>query len=243
MFKEENDDVYIGSIPISKLSKNETIETILEAAFLGKVLRVHLCNAFTIVSADKDPELKQILQESDLNIPDSKGIYWALRKNGLSDNFRGKDLLDSILATTGDSKLTHYMFGGKIGDEPKVIKSLQSAHHSIIYQVAPYISDINRFDLGPLIKDIDASGANLIWVGLGTPKQDKLVALLAKHVQVPIIPIGAVFDFIAGRQKEAPLIMRKMSLEWLFRFALEPRRLWKRYLIGNLAYLRIVFRG
>ena len=83
----------------------------------------------------------------------------------------------------------------------------------------------------------------MVWVGLGTPKQDVIAAQLAQKSDLTFVAIGAAFDFIAGTKRQAPRMMREHGLEWLFRLASEPRRLWKRYLLGNAIFLFAVVRS
>lgn len=240
---ESDIPIFLGSIPITNLSKEKITQTILFCARNKCLLRVHLCNAFTLVSAERDLDLKYILQQSHMNIPDGKGVFFALRKKGLRSNFRGMDLLDSVFSTSGTSRLTHFMFGGIHGDEFAFISRLQNSNHKVIVKVPPFVSDIQQLDIISLVSEINNSKANIVWLGIGTPKQDKLVAQLSNHLKIPIIPVGAVFDFLGGRQREAPKIFQKAGLEWLYRFLKEPRRLWKRYILGNLAFIRIIYKN
>jgi N-acetylglucosaminyldiphosphoundecaprenol N-acetyl-beta-D-mannosaminyltransferase len=89
---------------------------------------------------------------------------------------------------------------------------------------------------------IRASGADIVWVGLGTPKQDIEAERIATATNTTTVAIGAAFDFAAGTLREAPSWLSRAGLEWLFRLAMEPRRLWRRYLIGNLVFIYAVFR-
>jgi N-acetylglucosaminyldiphosphoundecaprenol N-acetyl-beta-D-mannosaminyltransferase len=97
-------------------------------------------------------------------------------------------------------------------------------------------------DLSALAERVRASGANVLWVGLGTPRQDYLVHELARAVSMPVLPVGAAFDFWAGAVTEAPVILHGSGLEWTHRLASEPRRLWRRYLLGNPRFLLSAWR-
>jgi N-acetylglucosaminyldiphosphoundecaprenol N-acetyl-beta-D-mannosaminyltransferase len=85
---------------------------------------------------------------------------------------------------------------------------------------------------------VQSSTANLVWVGLGTPKQDFIASRLTRLTEVNTVCVGAAFDFYAGTQKQAPLFLRQIGMEWFFRLVTEPRRLWKRYLVGNMIFIR-----
>ena len=108
---------------------------------------------------------------------------------------------------------------------------------------SPPFRDLTEEEQEAQDQRIRASGADLVWVGLGTPRQDGEVARLARSVKRPAIGIGAAFDFVAGTRAEAPVWVQRLALEWLFRFASEPRRLWRRYTIGIAGFLLAVLAG
>ena len=97
-------------------------------------------------------------------------------------------------------------------------------------------------DIDGLVARVRASGANILWIGLGTPRQDYLVHRLARDLAMPIVPVGAAFDYWSGEINEAPAILHGSGLEWLHRLVSEPRRLWHRYLVGNPRFLVAAWR-
>lgn len=107
---------------------------------------------------------------------------------------------------------------------------------------APPFSDLNQSFVELCRDAVLGSGANIVWVGLGTPKQDFLASALAGLVGVPCIGVGAAFDFVAGTVQEAPPWIQRSGLEWLFRLTQDPRRLWRRYVFGNLQFVGAVLR-
>ncbi len=92
--------------------------------------------------------------------------------------------------------------------------------------------------LDDVSKRVNAADPDIVWVALGTPKQDFCTAALCKMVQRPCVGVGAAFDFVAGTISEAPAFFQKFGIEWIYRFASEPRRLWKRYVFGNFTFIR-----
>jgi N-acetylglucosaminyldiphosphoundecaprenol N-acetyl-beta-D-mannosaminyltransferase len=101
----------------------------------------------------------------------------------------------------------------------------------------PPFRDLEPVEVRDLARRIERTSAQIVWIGLGTPRQDYLVPQLAAHLNVPVVPVGAAFDFWAGRIREAPRFLRSSGFEWMHRLASEPRRLWRRYLLGNPRFL------
>lgn len=135
--------------------------------------------------------------------------------------------------------VSHYLYGGS----PHVVSHL--AHRlrrqvpgvRIVGAESPPFREITREEEDALEQRILTSGADVVWVGLGTPKQDRFVERFRHRLPVVLVPVGAAFDFLSGAKRRAPQWMRLSGLEWLHRLLSEPRRLWHRYLFGNLAFL------
>ena len=113
---------------------------------------------------------------------------------------------------------------------------------SIVGTETPPFAPLTDEDLIDLAVRVRASGANILWVGLGTPNQDYVVRRLAPLLEMPIVPVGAAFDFWSGAVAEAPAFLHGSGLEWIYRLSREPRRLWRRYLIGNPRFVMSAFR-
>ena len=106
----------------------------------------------------------------------------------------------------------------------------------------PPFRTLSDADLDAIAERVRASGANILWIGLGTPRQDYLVHHLSTSLSMPIVPVGAAFDFWSGAIKEAPKLLHGTGFEWLHRLLSEPRRLWRRYLLGNPRFLLTAWR-
>lgn len=211
---------------------------------------VHLCNAYTLALADKDPAFAQMLRRAALNLPDGKAVVWAnqLQYRSMrlpSARVYGPDLMLDVFEQGQPKRLKHYLLGGT----PHVAQLLrQELRRRFPRAVIVGASTPPFRDLGPDEWEreacmIRASGAQLVWVGLGTPKQDWACSALASDTAAVIVAVGAAFDFIAGEQRQAPRWMQRNGLEWLFRLVSEPRRLWRRYLFGNARFVRAVLRA
>jgi len=188
-----------------------------------------------MISAE-NPEMMRIHHAAGMVTPDGMPIVWAAqRRSRLKINrVCGTDLVD-VLCNKGQSKgLRHYFYGGKPGIPEKMIGKLRSKYPDLC--VAGYYSPpfhcLDTEEDAEVVRCINESGANIVWVGLCTPKQE---LWMRDHVNLikgaTLIGVGAAFDFHAGIVKRAPEWMQNSGLEWLHRLASEPRRLWRRYLI------------
>ncbi|MEV4920978.1 WecB/TagA/CpsF family glycosyltransferase [Streptomyces tirandamycinicus] len=210
---------------------------------------VHLCNAYTLTLAERDPELLETLGSAALNLPDGQPVVWANRllHRGTalpSRRVYGPDLLLDVFALSTDTELSHYL----LGSTPRVLKSLERELRSrypgarIAGTCSPPFRPLTDRELRQQAEEIRSVDADIVWVGLGTPKQDRWSAELCELLPVVAVAVGAAFDFVAGTKPQAPSWMQRSGLEWVFRFGCEPRRLWRRYLFGNARFVRGVVR-
>jgi N-acetylglucosaminyldiphosphoundecaprenol N-acetyl-beta-D-mannosaminyltransferase len=209
-------------------------------------LQVHLCNAFTLALASNDSDLQRVLLAADLNLADGVPVAWLGRKQGLRQPVRGSWLFSETCKVGVGHGLKHFLLGGDEGVAEKmaarVEAELPGVHVVGVY--SPKYGALDDGDVAAFAERIRASGADIVWLGLGTPKQDLMVERLALRLpSAVIVPIGAVFDFWAGRRLEAPPWLQGTGFEWAYRFAQEPRRLWKRYLLGNVRFLLCIARA
>ncbi|MFG2022742.1 WecB/TagA/CpsF family glycosyltransferase [Streptomyces sp. NPDC048825] len=210
---------------------------------------VHLSNAYTLALADRDPELHGILRSASLNLPDGQPVVWAnqLLHRGTalpSTRVYGPDLLLDVFALSRHTELTHYL----LGSTPQVLDALHRElrrrypEARITGTCSPPFRPLTRQELRQQAEEIRSVAADIVWVGLGTPKQDRWAAQLCEALPVVAVAVGAAFDFIAGTKPQAPAWMQHNGLEWLFRLGCEPRRLWRRYLFGNARFVGGVVR-
>jgi N-acetylglucosaminyldiphosphoundecaprenol N-acetyl-beta-D-mannosaminyltransferase len=221
-------------IPIADLDTTTAAQHIVRAAASATSFQVHLCNAYTLSLVDRDVVLREALIASDLNLADGTPVAWLGRTQGVSGPVRGPGLVGAV-ATLGLGVAHHYLWGGKDGVADGMADGLREAVPgvSIVGTETPPFASLSDEDLFDLAVRVRASGANILWVGLGTPNQDYVVRRLAPLLEMPIVPVGAAFDFWSGAVSEAPAFLHGSGFEWIYRLSREPRRLWRRYLIGN----------
>lgn len=225
-----------------------TIEDAVNRLITGQARgAVHLCNAYTLSLASRDPSLVAHLNRGSLNVADGKPVVWIARHLGYKHMTRrvyGPELMERSLSSGVASGTRHYLFGST----PEVIAKLSTEIERrwpeafVVGAESPLFGEMSESDIESAARRIEAAEADLVWVGLGTPKQDVVASLLARTSDLTFVAIGAAFDFIAGTKKQAPKLMREHGLEWLFRLASEPRRLWRRYLLGNARFVWSVVR-
>jgi N-acetylglucosaminyldiphosphoundecaprenol N-acetyl-beta-D-mannosaminyltransferase len=204
---------------------------------------VHLCNAYTLSLARRDPQYAQMLNRADLNLPDGAPLVWVSRRLGFSirdsERPRGTDVFLSTVIAGQELGLRHYLYGST----PEVIEALASRLMTeaptvrIVGIEAPPFRALSEQEEHELVARVRSSEADIVWVGLGTPKQDQFVDEFRDRLGVTLVAVGAAFDFLAGTKREAPMWTQTHGLEWAYRLVSEPQRLWKRYLVGNASFL------
>jgi N-acetylglucosaminyldiphosphoundecaprenol N-acetyl-beta-D-mannosaminyltransferase len=209
----------------------------------------HVCCACvnSLVEARRDPEIRDILNRARLITQDGMPLVWWCHFAGFPETERvcGRDLMLAICAVGLERGYRHFFYGGA----PRVTKQLVTNLSrrfpglEIVGYHSPPFRQLSAEEAAADVAAINKAKPDFVWVGLGTPKQDKW---MGDHVgeinSAVLIGVGAAFDYLAGVLQPAPQWMQRAGLEWVFRLASEPRRLAHRYLIGNLIFLTCVAR-
>ncbi|RYU13692.1 WecB/TagA/CpsF family glycosyltransferase [Nocardioides iriomotensis] len=231
-------------VPIDVADPGSAADRITGAASRGERLAVHLCNAHTVTLSDSDERLMTALQEADLNLSDGTPIAWLGRRRGQYSPVRGPQLVGEVVDRGREIGLKHYLYGGHDGVADLMRARLERDFPgvAIVGTETPPFRSLTKADVAALADRVRASGANVLWIGLGTPRQDYLVADIRDRLDGPAVPVGAAFDFWAGSVREAPRWLHGSGVEWAYRLLKEPRRLWRRYLLGNPTFILIALR-
>jgi N-acetylglucosaminyldiphosphoundecaprenol N-acetyl-beta-D-mannosaminyltransferase len=195
-----------------------------------------------IVEAQNDPSFREVLNATDLVVPDGMPLVWLGRRRGhdLPRRVYGPDLMLAFCEETEGQGYRHFFYGGEPGVAERLAESLKHRFPGI--QIAGTFSPPFR----PLSKEegeqhtamISRASPDVLWVGLGAPKQERWMDEHKSQLDVPVVVgVGAAFDMLSGRRRQAPPWMRDHGLEWLFRLLQEPRRLWRRYLICGAQFV------
>ena len=190
-----------------------------------------------VIQGLDDPRFRQVMNDADLVTPDGMPLVWGLRRLGIREATRvyGPDLVPRVLGEAEGEGLAVGFYGGT----PNVLDALVAEVASrwpdlkIAYAYSPPFRTLTRDEDNEIVGAINASGARILFVGLGCPKQESWMATHRDQIVPVMMGVGAAFDFLAGAKRQAPVALRKAGLEWLFRLATEPRRLTKRYLLQN----------
>jgi len=239
----------LNGIAVERTSLHDAVAAFVEGVTCGATAKAHrLVNSYTFALADTDPAYQSLLAQSGVNLPDGKPLVTALnrldRRGHSFGQVRGPSFFVRCLEEGRAQGVRHFFLGG----DPDLLEALKDAVDrrfpgtQIVGMISPPFRPLTDAERAVQDAEIKASGAQVVWVGLGTPKQDFEAQRICDELGVTTAAVGAAFDFVSGTKPEAPDWMRRLSLEWVFRFLSEPRRLWKRYLFGNTRFLALVLR-
>jgi N-acetylglucosaminyldiphosphoundecaprenol N-acetyl-beta-D-mannosaminyltransferase len=201
-----------------------------------------------VMVAREDPEMMQALQGATMNVPDGKPLVWALNALGedLPDRVYGPDLTDLFCARSAERGYRVWLYGGETPAAlEELVTALQRRHPGIVIagSWSPPHRPLTPAEERDVTDRINADRPDVVWVGIGVPKQEKWMAQMSPRLDAPVlVGVGAAFDFLAGRKRQAPAWMQRRGLEWLFRLSQEPRRLLGRYLRYNPAFVAAFLR-
>jgi N-acetylglucosaminyldiphosphoundecaprenol N-acetyl-beta-D-mannosaminyltransferase len=227
--------VDVLGIPLALTDYERTIEWM--DAMVSRRERGYVCVAavHTVMASEDDPELRQAVLNSSLTVPDGQPLVWAMNALGheLSSRVYGPELMDRYCARSADTGVRMYLYGGRNqGALVQLALNLRKRHPGLKIvggYSPPYVAQTHEEEL-VIADEINRSGADVVWVGIGVPKQEKWMSRMRDRLNAPLlIGVGAAFDFHAGLIPQAPDWMQSAGLEWVYRLAHEPRRLWPRY--------------
>lgn len=226
---------------IHALSWEETLKRITVWAQARESRYVCICNVHSVITATRDAEFKQVLRHADMATPDGMPIAMMLRKLGFAgqERINGPDLMWKYCAQAAQSGDVVYFYGSTIETLRRMSVNLKNAFPGLQIGGAysPPFNAEDKVEEDASIASINESGAGVVFVGLGCPKQEKWMAAHHHRINAVMIGVGAAFDYHAGTVQRAPLWMQRNGLEWSYRLLSDPRRLWKRYLVTNTLFI------
>jgi len=197
------------------------------------------CNVHTVSASREDPELRAALRAASLNVPDGQPLVWAINALGhrLRRRVYGPELMSRACARAARLGHRFYLYGGRNqGALVQLALNLRQRHPGlrIVGGFSPPHRPLSAAERTAIAREINQTGADVVWVGIGVPKQEKWMAEMRGRLDAPVlVGVGAAFDFHAGLVPQAPPWLQDAGFEWAFRLAQEPRRLWRRYLRHN----------
>lgn len=194
-------------------------------------------NVHMVMEAWDAPEFNKIVNSGDIVTPDGVPLVWLMRLKGIKNQQRvyGPTLMLHVLKMAASEKIPVGFYGGEPSILEVLVKRMQAEYPglNVAYSYSPPFRGLSQDENLEIVSRIKESGARILFVGLGCPKQERWMAAHRGQIPVVMIGVGAAFDIHAGAKSQAPVWMQRIGLEWVFRLFQEPHRLWRRYLIQN----------
>jgi N-acetylglucosaminyldiphosphoundecaprenol N-acetyl-beta-D-mannosaminyltransferase len=225
---------------IDALTWDDAMARLIGWAHARESRYVTICNVHVVVSASRDAAYRNIINGSDMATPDGAPVAWMLRRQGFARQSRisGPDLMWALCERAAKENLPIYCYGSTEATLGLLDARLRAAFPDLrVTMESPPFRALSAEEDAAAVERINASGAGVVFVGLGCPKQERWMADHRGRINAVMIGVGAAFDFHAGTVQRAPAWMRDNGLEWLHRLASEPGRLWKRYLVTNTLFI------
>lgn len=234
--EEKTETIPVLGVPLYARDIPTAVEKVragVEAASEDETRLISATGAHGLVYAQQHPDFMELLNRFYMNLPDGKPGVWVGRWKGgeQMDRCYGPRFFEELLRATAEDSTRHYLCGGAEGvpQELRRVCVRRFGNRKIVGVHSPPFRPLTGQEFKALGREIDASGADIVWIGISTPKQEQFAAQLAEHTTASfIITVGAAFDFHIGAVRQAPDWMQRAGLEWLFRFLMEPRRLFGR---------------
>ena len=229
-------------VPLALTDYGSTLDWIDAAIAARRPGYICVAAVHTVMASQDDPELRRAVLASDLTVPDGQPLVWAMNLLGhsLPSRVYGPDLFMHACLRAAESGARFYLYGGREESLGRLREELPQRYPGLEIvgaQHAPF-RELTEEEAARTAATINASGADVVWVGLGVPLQEKWMAAMRERLDAPVlIGVGAAFDFHAGVTKQAPYGLQRVGLEWAFRLSQEPRRLWRRYLHHNPRFI------
>ncbi|HSK90946.1 MAG TPA: WecB/TagA/CpsF family glycosyltransferase [Euzebyales bacterium] len=227
----------VVGIPLSLTSYDDVL-AVLARRPDDRPTTVAVCNVHSVMTARREPDLRRAISEATIATTDGVPLVWVLRLTGNADQTRvyGPDLMELALADGDRHGWRHFLFG----TTPPTLERLtgQIARRwpraQVVGAMAPPFRPLTPDEEDAFVAAVRGSGADIVWVGLGMPRQELFIHRIAPRLPgVALLGVGAAFDFLSGTVPQAPAWLQRAGLEWLYRLLQEPRRLWRRYVVNN----------
>nr|AUN36937.1 N-acetylmannosaminyltransferase [uncultured bacterium] len=232
----------IAGIAVDNLTEDETLAAIDKLLTDGEPHYMCVVNAAKVVAASRDEKLRRVIAQADIITADGMSVVWASRLLGqpLQERVTGIDLFERLVEHAARRGLSVYLLGAREQSVRGVVEQFTAKHPAL--RVAGYRNGyFNAEESEKIIEDIHSSAADLLFVAMGSPAQEYWISSNLARTGVRFaLGVGGSFDHLSGHARRAPRWMQRAGLEWFYRLLSEPRRLWRRYLIGNTRFIHLV---
>jgi len=240
--------VNICNVQIDNVTMQETLDIFESLIEKRKPCYVTGPNIDTIIRCNNDPEFAQYYQEGVLCLADGMPLLWAAKFLGtpLKEKVSGSDLVPRVCELANQKRYRIFFLGGRPGAAETAVEKLQQTltNLKVVGTYAPpYGFENNYEELRKILTMIRDAEPDILFVGLGAPKQEKWIKTYHQELGVPVsMGVGVTFEFIAGVIRRAPKWMQNAGLEWFWRLCMEPGRLWKRYLVDDMQFFSLILK-
>ena len=240
----KTDRIEMMGCQIDNLSLEETLQTVEGFIASGRAHQHVVVNVDKLVKARKDEQLRRIINECALINADGMPVVWASRILGkpLKERVAGVDLFEALMKRSAEKGWRVYLLGAREEVVSRVKEIFESLYPAL--QVAGYRNGYWKPDEeDSVVEGIVQARADILFVAISSPKKEQFLGMYQERMRIPFaMGVGGSFDVAAGRLKRAPLWMRRVGLEWFFRFLQEPRRMFRRYFIEDMAFFGMLAR-
>lgn len=228
----------------SELQLEQLTNEIIDNIFFANQQSLHFISAHALVEGYENNSLSNIFSKCEL-ICDSRPLAWYFQyKSDKLVQIRGVDFMKSLIKKSPKNS-KHFFLGGNTKVKNGILNYIVEIGRNdlkIYFESPPIVTNWEDY-ISDWIQKIEFSKPNYVWVGMGAPKQFYISDAIATQLDLPTFSVGAAFDFISKNKKESPKILTNIGLEWLYRLCQEPKRLWKRYLVGNFKFIIILIKN
>jgi N-acetylglucosaminyldiphosphoundecaprenol N-acetyl-beta-D-mannosaminyltransferase len=237
-----HDHVDVLGVKVSAIDLEQAVEMADRWVTSGIPGYVCVTGVHGVMEAQSDPEFRRILNDAFINTPDGMPMSWVGRLRGFKRMNRvyGPDFMAAMCRLSVEKGYRNFLYGGNPGVAELLSQTLQKRFPGlqVVGTYTPPFRPLNAEEEGELLAQLRQSKPHILWVGLSTPKQEKFMAQYLQRFQIPLsVGIGAAFDYHTGRIRECPDWLKRAGMQWLHRLMQDPRRLWRRYLRNNPAFL------
>ncbi len=232
------------SIAVSTGMYSEMLDEIINLSFSNVSSFVCLANVHTTITAFQDRNYASIIKQAEIVTPDGMPLTWALRLLfGIKQQrVCGMDILPDLIKKAENLQIPVFFYGGTLSmlDTAKHYLEKNYPQLKIAGSYSPPFRKLSYSEENELVETINNTGAKMVFVVLGCPKQEKWIASMKNKIKATMIGVGGAMSVFVGLQKRAPLWMQKSGLEWFFRLMTEPKRLFKRYFVSNFLFIMLI---
>lgn len=223
-------------VPVSNVTMDSATALLEQWAADDQGRFVCVRDVASLVAITEDPQIRDLHAEAAVIVPDGMPLVYLGKRRGLGvERVCGPDLFEEMIRRSAENGLRHFFFGGKDGVAEKLAEMMSARFPGalIVGCATPPFREMTSEELAAIHLQIENSGADIVWVGLSSPKQDVWMWRNYRALSQTLIGVGAAFDFHSGEVKRAPKWMQRSGLEWAYRIAQEPRRLLRRYVVNG----------